>query len=224
MRFAKYLKSYLTFSKSERNGILFLFVILVLILTINFISPQQKIHKNQTDFLKFQKSIDSLFVSDSFSMVKPSQTASSVSKVEHKTYERKVIPSLEINSADSSALEMLPGIGPVFANRIIKYRNLLGGYTHIEQLSEVYGLKPEFISKAVPYIKIDLNKVTKINLDSASFGTLAKHPYIGKEKAKLIFRNRYKMKYQHQSQHGFLYGTFFDSAQWQRVRPYITTE
>ena len=37
-------------------------------------------------------------------------------------------PSIHLNTADSVQLLPLPGIGPVFAGRIIRYRNLLDGY------------------------------------------------------------------------------------------------
>ena len=43
-------------------------------------------------------------------------------------------PKLELNSCDSLSLVALPGIGPVLSVRIIKYRNLLGGFAAVEQL------------------------------------------------------------------------------------------
>lgn len=54
---------------------------------------------------------------------------------------------LEINGADSAALEALPGIGPVLAQRILKFRKSLCGFTDIAELKQVYGLKPEVFSK-----------------------------------------------------------------------------
>ena len=50
---------------------------------------------------------------------------------------------INLNNADSLTLITLSGIGPVFASRIIKYRNLLGGFYKKEQLLEVYNLKNE---------------------------------------------------------------------------------
>lgn len=47
------------------------------------------------------------------------------------------IPRLDINKADSAALDALPGIGPYFAAKIIEYRNELGGYTEVEQLMDI---------------------------------------------------------------------------------------
>ena len=53
------------------------------------------------------------------------------------------IAYVELNSADSLELLGLKGIGPVFASRILKYRNLLGGFYSVSQLLEVYGFPEE---------------------------------------------------------------------------------
>ena len=48
------------------------------------------------------------------------------------------IPRLDLNRADSTALDALPGIGPYFAARIVSYRDELGGYSCPEQLMDIY--------------------------------------------------------------------------------------
>lgn len=50
---------------------------------------------------------------------------------------------VNINTADSAQLTTVRGIGPVFASRIIKYRNKIGGYTALQQLMQVKGITPE---------------------------------------------------------------------------------
>ena len=50
---------------------------------------------------------------------------------------------VELNSADTTALKTVRGIGSVFAQRIVKYRNLIGGFQSKEQLLDVYGITPE---------------------------------------------------------------------------------
>lgn len=47
------------------------------------------------------------------------------------------IPKLDINKADSAALDALPGIGPYFAAKIIEYRSGIGGFTDVEQLMDI---------------------------------------------------------------------------------------
>ena len=63
---------------------------------------------------------------------------------ENKIYNRikpKLPPVVvEINTADSAELMRLNGIGASFSRRIVKYRNLLGGFISKEQLLEVYGM------------------------------------------------------------------------------------
>ena len=48
------------------------------------------------------------------------------------------IPLLDINTADSLALLELPGIGPFYAGKIVSYRESLRGYSHKEQLMDIY--------------------------------------------------------------------------------------
>lgn len=47
------------------------------------------------------------------------------------------IPRLDINAADSAAFDALPGIGPYFAARMVKYRAELHGYSYPEQLMDI---------------------------------------------------------------------------------------
>ena len=48
------------------------------------------------------------------------------------------IPRVDLNRADSAALDDLPGIGPWYAKRILEYRAELGGYSFPEQLLDIY--------------------------------------------------------------------------------------
>ena len=57
---------------------------------------------------------------------------------------------LDLNAADSAALEAMPYIGPVLAARICRFRNALGGFHAVEQLREVWGLKPEAAERLMP--------------------------------------------------------------------------
>jgi competence protein ComEA len=97
---------------------------------------------------------------------------------------------LDINHADSALLESLPGIGPVLANRIIKYRSLLGGYYSPGQIKEVYGISDSLFHKIVNRLAADTAVLKKINLNTATEKELARHPYIGKYAASGIIRYR----------------------------------
>ena len=85
---------------------------------------------------------------------------------------------IDLNRADSAALDSLPGLGPVLSSRIIKYRKLLGGFISAEQLKEVYGM-PEatynFLSRRV---FADSSGITGIDINEAGFKELSRHPYL----------------------------------------------
>lgn len=94
------------------------------------------------------------------------------------------IPRIDINKADSAAFETLPGIGPYFASKMVSYRTALGGYSHPEQLMDIYhfdrekydGLKDLIAcSQPAPYPIWTLPEAD-----------LAKHPYISKAEAHSI--------------------------------------
>ncbi len=100
---------------------------------------------------------------------------------------------IELNTADSATLVQIKGIGSVFASRIIKYRNLLGGYHSITQLQEVYGidsLKFELIKEN--FIPCNPVLIKKININTADFKQLLKHPYISYDFTKHIVNLRKK--------------------------------
>ena len=102
---------------------------------------------------------------------------------------REILP-INLNEADSAALLPLPGIGPVFAGRIIKYRRLLGGYVSPEQLMEVYGMEGETLRRIGPSIYIDSTMVEKLDINSAGFRTLLRHPYLEYNDVKALLNYR----------------------------------
>jgi DNA uptake protein ComE-like DNA-binding protein len=82
---------------------------------------------------------------------------------------------ISINKADSIQLKQLKGIGSVLSNRIIKYRNRLGGFVYKEQLLEVWGLTAETYDKINPHIKID-SIPTKLSINQSA-DQFINHPY-----------------------------------------------
>ena len=102
----------------------------------------------------------------------------------------KKLKSIEINSADTFALKKLPGIGNVLSQRIIKYRELLGGFHRKEQLVEVYGISDSLVNFLDSQIELDTNSIRKIDLNRASLEELQNHPYITRYQAKAILSYR----------------------------------
>lgn len=100
---------------------------------------------------------------------------------------------IEINGTDSIELMTLQGIGPTLSKRIVKYRDLLGGFYSVEQLREVYGLREPTLQRIGGLILVDPSKVRKVDLNFADWKELARHPYIQKALAEKIvkFRSRF---------------------------------
>lgn len=97
---------------------------------------------------------------------------------------------IELNSADTITLQLLYGIGPTFARRIVAYRERLGGFYNKAQLLEVYGITPELVENIAPHIMIDSLALRKIDINSTPLKQLIKHPYMEYYQARDIVRLR----------------------------------
>jgi len=97
------------------------------------------------------------------------------------------LPIVEINGADTSMLENLKGVGAAFAGRIIKYRNLLGGFYKKEQLLEVFGMDTARYAGFAGQLEINSELIKKKNLNTVEFKELLKHPYLEYYLVKSIF-------------------------------------
>jgi len=105
-------------------------------------------------------------------------------------YPKKRTVVVDINRCDTSELIKLPGIGPVLSLRIIKYRNLLGGYVRKDQLREVYGLPAETYDLIKDKVYVDTLIITTIDINSADFRTLVRFPYFDKSDVTSILKYR----------------------------------
>jgi competence ComEA-like helix-hairpin-helix protein len=84
---------------------------------------------------------------------------------------------IRINSATAEDFDKLPGIGKTYASRIVKYRDVLGGYLSVEQVSEVYGMRPGLMDTIRPFLELDEVIPAAININTCKAGDLKKHPY-----------------------------------------------
>ncbi|HND46398.1 MAG TPA: helix-hairpin-helix domain-containing protein [Chitinophagales bacterium] len=102
---------------------------------------------------------------------------------------------IEINSASQDDFESLNGIGKVFAQRIIQFREKLGGFYSKEQLKDVYGIHDTVYQKIKEQIKITPVQFTrKINVNTATYEELTSNPYLFSTVAKQIIGYRTKVK------------------------------
>ena len=97
---------------------------------------------------------------------------------------------VDLNSADTTLLMQVKGIGRGYAKGIVRLRQSLGGFVSVEQLSEVFGMRPENLEKIKPFCTVNVALVQKINVNTASVGRLKSHPYLNFYKAKAIYELR----------------------------------
>ena len=95
---------------------------------------------------------------------------------------------ISLNSADTTELKKIPGIGSSIARMMVNYRERLGGFFRIEQLQEIH-LKAE---KLRPWFSIDTHQTRRINVNKAGMERMMHHPYINYYQAKVIIEYRKK--------------------------------
>ena len=103
---------------------------------------------------------------------------------------KKIDGTLELNSADTTQLQQIRGIGAGYAKRIVAYKKRLGGFASVEQLHEVWGMTPELYDKIAPHFTVNNQLIQKIEINKASVERLKNHPYLNFYKAKAIYELR----------------------------------
>ena len=91
-----------------------------------------------------------------------------------------------LNTADTTQLKRVPGIGSYFARRIMRYGQQLGGYVSVDQLDEI----EDFPEDAKKYFVIEQPVVRKVNVNQLTVQQLRRHPYINYFQAKEIVNYR----------------------------------
>lgn len=95
---------------------------------------------------------------------------------------------VEVNSADTTELKKIPGIGSGIAGGIVRYRERLGGFYALSQLEEVKHVTPELLK----WFKLENDSTRKLEINKASLDKLRAHPYLTFYQAKVIVEHRRK--------------------------------
>lgn len=146
-----------------------------------------------------------------------SQTNNTKQRPENK------IAVLNINEADTAAFIALPGIGSKLANRIVNFRERLGGFHSVDQIGDTYGLPDSTFQKLKQYFVAEKTAVKQFNINTSSKDDLKSHPYIRWNLANAIVEYR--------NQHGSytsledLYNiALINDSIFKKIAPYITIQ
>ncbi len=200
-------KDFLYYQRGEKIAILTLLalIFIVLLLNVALIARESNtivIDKNDSIIAAFEYSYNSIKVDSvkSFSNKEKAFTRntnyeSNRIEKENNKYTKpdklKVGETIFLNKSDTIDWKKVPGIGSSFASRIVKYRNMLGGYVSIDQLREVYGMEEDRYSSIVSFIEVD-EYVNKLNVNKLEFKDLLKHPYLNYKQVQVIVNLRKK--------------------------------
>ncbi|MFZ4724263.1 MAG: ComEA family DNA-binding protein [Paludibacter sp.] len=140
-----------------------------------------------------------------------------------KTKQIKQDIIVDLNSADTTLLMQVRGIGRGYAKGIVRFRRETGGFVTVEQLMEVFGMRPDNYDKIKPFCTVNLNLVQKIVVNTATAEKLNIHPYLNFYQAKNIYELRRKRGKLHSIND--LNGLDnFSSEDIAKIKPYLSFE
>lgn len=123
----------------------------------------------------------------------PEQRASRREEKKVASQRPRQIEKFDINEADTTQLKKIYGIGPKLSNRIVQYREKLGGFISLQQLYEVYGLDSGVVRDLSTRAFVKEHFVPRqLDPNQSTEAQLAAHPYIRFKLAKAIVTYRFQ--------------------------------
>lgn len=124
---------------------------------------------------------------------------------------------IDLNSADTTALKRIPGIGSYYARKIIAYRERLGGFVWASQVDEVEGLPPG----TSRWFETPHTQPLRLRINHSTFKELVRHPYLSYEQTKDIVNHIRRYGPIRSWQDLKLYKEFTDED-FRRLTPYVS--
>ena len=116
----------------------------------------------------------------------------------------------------------IPGIGESYSDRILKYREMLGGYININQLLEVYGFTQELVDQISGQIIIKAEDIHKLKINTEDFNILLQHPYLEYNQVRMICN--YRKDYKIESVKNLTRNNIINKEQAEKLEPYLDFE
>ena len=196
-----YIREFFYLRKSDRKVILTLLCVIVIALCVIFLTGGD----NESNELTAADTIQKEVRRDTFRRVREHtktvyvrtkvvyrdtayRRGKALSEVEYDSvkahYQTKIKAGehVVLNTADTTALKTIPGIGTYFAKKIVQYGERLGGYVSVDQLDEI----ENFPLDAKDYLTIENASPRKLNVNALSLNELRRHPYLNFYQAKAI--------------------------------------
>lgn len=102
----------------------------------------------------------------------------------------KAHETLDVNQADADQYAQLPGIGLAYAQRIVSYRERLGGFYSTQQLQEIGGIGEAKFNGFAKHLLLDSTQIKLLDVNTATEQVLLSHPYTQPQWIILLLQNR----------------------------------
>ena len=122
-----------------------------------------------------------------------------------------------LNTADTSQLQRVPGVGKYYAKEIVRYGKWLGGYVSVDQLDEIDG----FPRESKKYFVIQHPSPQRLNVNKLTLQQLRRHPYINYYQAKAITDYR-RLHGRIENLNQLRFSSDFTETDIRRLTPYVT--
>jgi competence ComEA-like helix-hairpin-helix protein len=130
-------------------------------------------------------------VEDTLIIAKTATRKIAVQKIKPAPDKTTLDIKIDVNKASIEEWKKLRGIGDYFSKKIVKFRDALGGFASIDQISETYNLPDSTFKSIEPHLVLS-PIIKKINVNTASAEELKSHPYLTWKQANGIVKYRKK--------------------------------
>lgn len=199
-----YIREFFYLRKSDRKVILTLLCVIVIALVVIFMTggsnesneltpadtlPAKRDYRDSTHRQSYREHTKTVYVRTKVVYRDTTyRRGKALSEAEYDSvkahYQEKIKPGehVVLNTADTTDLKKVPGIGPYYARKVMEYGKRLGGYVSVDQLDEIEGFQLD----AKDYLIIEGATPQKLNVNTLSLNELRRHPYINFYQAKAI--------------------------------------